>query len=161
MKKLLSFLFFVALVGISDKSGLLTTARIFVATHFPGREIQALLPASFTSSKDEAGVAYAYAKHLSDVQVQGKGRVSRILPDDNDGSRHQRFILVLASGQTLLVAHNIDLAPAIANLKTGDMVGFNGEYEWNNKGGVIHWTHHDPRGGHPAGWLMHQGTIYQ
>ena len=35
------------------------------------------------------------------------------LPDDNKGTRHQRFILKLSSGQTLLVAHNIDLADKI------------------------------------------------
>jgi hypothetical protein len=62
---------------------------------------------------------------------------------DNQGSRHQRFILKLNSSQTLLIAYNIDLAPKIKNLKVGDHVNFYGEYEWNSKGGVIHWTHHD------------------
>ena len=94
-------------------------------------------------------------------QVQGSGRVTRILSDDNDGSRHQRFILELSSGQTLLIAHNIDLAPRVSSLKAGDMVGFYGEYEPNSQGGVIHWTHHDPQGRHVAGWLEHNGKRYQ
>jgi hypothetical protein len=76
----------------------------------------------------------------NNTQVRGAGVVERTLSDDNDGSRHQRFILRLASGQTLLVAHNIDLAPRVANLRTGDTVEFSGEYEWNEKGGVVHWT---------------------
>jgi len=80
----------------------------------------------------------AYQKHLSNVQVQGSGTVTRVLSDDNKGSRHQRFILQLASGQTLLIAHNIDLAPRIPALSKGDRVAFYGEYEWNSKGGVIH-----------------------
>jgi len=42
---------------------------------------------------------------VSGRQAQGSGTVTRVLPDDNDGSRHQRFILQLASGRTLLVAH--------------------------------------------------------
>ncbi len=97
----------------------------------------------------------------SDTQVQGAGIVSRILPDDNQGSRHQRFILHLKSGQTLLVAHNIDLAPRVDNLKKGDVVEYSGEYKWNPEGGLVHWTHRDPTGRHVAGWLKHQGRIFQ
>lgn len=97
----------------------------------------------------------------SNDQVQGVGRVTRILADDNEGSRHQRFILTLATGNTLLVAHNIDLAPRINNLRAGDTVAFYGEYIWNDKGGILHWTHHDPRGSHPGGWLKHNNELYQ
>ena len=105
--------------------------------------------------------ASAFQDHASGIQVSGKGIATKILPDDNDGSRHQRFIVKLPSGQTLLVAHNIDLAPRIASLREGDSVEFNGVYEWNSKGGVIHWTHHDPEGRHEAGWLRHNGKTYQ
>ena len=94
-------------------------------------------------------------------QVQGSGVVSRVLSDDNTGNRHQRFILSLNSGRTLLIAHNIDLAPRIATLREGDMVEFYGQYEANQKGGVIHWTHHDPSGQHVDGWLKHNGRTYQ
>ena len=87
--------------------------------------------------------------------------VQRILPDDNEGSRHQRFILKLSSGQTLLIAHNVDLAPRIPDLQPGDEVNFQGEYDWNPEGGVIHWTHHDPAGQHPDGWLKHKGNTYR
>lgn len=91
----------------------------------------------------------------------GEGRVSRLLPDDDDGSRHQRFIVTLATGQTVLIAHNVDLAPRVANLKVGDAVEFSGEYESNPRGGVVHWTHRDPRGRHAAGWIRHGGVTYQ
>jgi hypothetical protein len=103
----------------------------------------------------------AYDRRLTDVQVEGRGVVSRILPDDREGSRHQRFVLRLPNGQTLLVAHNIDIAPRINALREGDSVSFYGEYKWNEKGGVIHWTHHDPDGRHVAGWLKHEGRTYQ
>jgi len=94
-------------------------------------------------------------------QAQGSGTVVRILSDDNDGSRHQRFIVRLASGRTLLIAHNIDLAPRIGGIREGDTVEFFGEFASNDKGGVIHWTHHDPQGRHPDGWLRHRGRTYQ
>ena len=106
-------------------------------------------------------IEIAYNNRQSDVQVQGQGVVSRVLPDDRDGSRHQRFILELDSGQALLIAHNIDLAPRISGLNKGDTVAFYGEYEWNSKGGVIHWTHNDPNGRHVDGWLKHRGRTYQ
>lgn len=106
-------------------------------------------------------VKAAYEQRQSNVQVQGSGRVKAILRDDNDGARHQKFILVLKNGLSILVAHNIDLAPKISNLNKGDIVEFYGEYEYNPKGGVLHWTHHDPQGRHESGWLKHDGQIYQ
>lgn len=118
---------------------------------------------SATSQTIEAASATTVriGSEASSTQVQGAGVVSRILSDDNDGSRHQRFILRLPSGQTLLVAHNIDLAPRIDDLKEGDTVEYSGEYEWNPKGGVIHWTHRDVSGQHVAGWLKHDGRVFQ
>ena len=103
----------------------------------------------------------AFANRQSNLQIEGSGTVIKLLPDDLKGSRHQRFLLQLSHGQVLLIAHNIDLAPRIESLRTGDRVSFYGEYEWNAKGGVIHWTHHDPKGRHAAGWLQHQGRRYQ
>ena len=103
----------------------------------------------------------AIQQRTSNVQVKGTGTVIRLLKDDNRGSRHQKFILKLASNKTILIAHNIDLAPRINAISTGDIIAFYGEYEWNNKGGVVHWTHHDPNGHHIGGWLKHNGTTYQ
>ncbi len=115
----------------------------------------------WTSVVQAGSLKSAYENHQSNVQVQGSGTVIRILKDDNKGSRHQKFILRLSSGQTLLIAHNIDLAPRINSISNGDVVQFYGEYEWNNKGGVVHWTHRDPNGHHVGGWLKHNGSTYQ
>lgn len=98
---------------------------------------------------------------LSDVQIEDSGKVIKILADDNNGSRHQKFIVQIASGQTLLFAHNIDLAPRIDDIAVGDSISFRGEYEYNPKGGIVHWTHHDPQGSHFGGWIKHNGNIYQ
>jgi molybdopterin converting factor small subunit len=118
-------------------------------------------PAISTSADGTREIAEAYRAQRSDVQVRGEGVVKKILRDDLKGSRHQRFLLRLSNNQTLLVAHNIDLAPRIDDLREGDRVAFYGEYEWNNQGGVLHWTHHDPGGRHADGWLKHQGRTYQ
>jgi hypothetical protein len=109
----------------------------------------------------DAVLANAFANRVSNLQVSGQGVVIKLLPDDNSGSRHQKFIVKLANGQTLLVAHNIDLAPRVSGLSEGDSVMFNGEYKWSEKGGLLHWTHRDPDGSHPSGWLKHHGQTYQ
>jgi uncharacterized protein DUF3465 len=110
---------------------------------------------------DDNAIGRAFATGASDIQVEGQGTVIRLLPDDLNGSRHQRFIVQLASGQTLLIAHNIDIARRIDGLEVGDSVRFNGEYVWNAKGGVIHWTHHDPQGRHIGGSIVHNGKTYR
>lgn len=103
----------------------------------------------------------AYDNQLSDIQVQGEGVVTRILSDDLEGDQHQRFILRVSPNQTLLVAHNIDIADRVPGLQLDSVVEFYGEYEWNSQGGVIHWTHHDPSGHHLDGWLRYAGNTYQ
>ena len=103
----------------------------------------------------------AFKEQKRSFQIEGQGNVIKLLSDDLEGSKHQRFIIELNSEQTLLVAHNIDLAPRVKALQVGDRVTFYGEYEWNPEGGVIHWTHHDPAGEHVGGWLKHDGKLYQ
>jgi hypothetical protein len=106
-------------------------------------------------------ISHVFENKLSNVQVEGVGQVKALLRDDLQGSRHQKFILTLPSGITVLISHNIDLAPRIDNISKGDQVAFYGEYEWNEKGGVVHWTHHDPEKKHTGGWLKHNGRIYR
>ena len=96
------------------------------------------------------------ARRESGFMVEVGARVIAVLPDDTNGSRHQRFLVELSSGRTLLVAHNIDLAPR-ADIVKGADVRLRGQYEWNEKGGVLHWTHHDPDGRHPGGWIEARG----
>ncbi|WP_245600357.1 MULTISPECIES: DUF3465 domain-containing protein [Psychromonas] len=113
------------------------------------------------SANSEQRLSDAFKDKRSDLQIAGKGTVVKLLTDDLKGSQHQRFIIKTNTGQTLLVAHNIDLAPRINTLKVGDSIEFYGEYEWNKHGGVMHWTHKDPKQRHIDGWLRHAGLVYQ
>lgn len=110
---------------------------------------------------DTAGaVEAAFATQRSGVWLETEGEVARILSDDNEGSRHQRFVLELDGGHSVLVAHNIDLAERVP-LARNDRVSLRGRYEWNERGGVIHWTHHDPDRRGPGGWVKLDGKTYR
>lgn len=115
---------------------------------------------SITQSSDTT-LQSAFVNEQSDLQIQGQGVVKKVLADDRKGLQHQKFILQTSPEQTVLVAHNIDIADRLPGLKKGDTVEFYGEYEWTSQGGVIHWTHHDPSGRHINGWLKYNGQIYQ
>ena len=119
------------------------------------------VPSTSDPSSADIALQDAFDNQQSGIQIQGQGIVSKILRDDLEGSKHQRFIVELSTGQTVLIAHNIDLAPRVDDLNTGNPVAFFGEYEWNSKGGVIHWTHHDPNNRHIDGWIEHGGIRYQ
>ena len=104
-------------------------------------------------------VQQAYADHRSGQWLETSGRVSRVLSDDNEGARHQKFIIELDGGHTVMVAHNIDLAERIP-VRRGAALAVRGKYEWNDRGGVIHWTHHDPDGRIQGGWIMLDDVRY-
>ena len=100
-----------------------------------------------------------YRQRISGEMVRVDGRVIKLLTDDNQGSRHQRFIIDIDPGLTILIAHNIDLAPRVP-LRLREKIEIFGQYEWNEKGGVIHWTHKDPNGTHAEGWIKYKDKLY-
>lgn len=117
---------------------------------------------SVASSKHaEERLQRAFETRQEDFWIEASGQVVRLLPDDLSGSRHQRIVVALDSGQTLLIAHNIDLAPRLDAVSPGDRLHFRGKYVWNTRGGVIHWTHHDPDGSSAGGWLALDGRRYR
>jgi hypothetical protein len=118
-------------------------------------------PAPTTERDENAGIARAFSQHESNVPVIGSGTVSRVLADDNDGSRHQRILVRLPDGQTVLLVHNIDIAPRVTGVRPGDEIRFQGEYVWNERGGLVHWTHHDPAGRHKTGSITYAGRTYR
>lgn len=102
---------------------------------------------------------HTYSAGDDSTMITDSGIVIKLYPDDDIGDRHQRFIIQLESGQTLLIVHNIDLVERIP-VMVDDSIEFSGEYEYNDRGGLVHWTHQDPLGEHQAGWINHRGVIY-
>lgn len=142
---------------------LLFLAVVLLAGYMGVKHAATYLP-GFSAWTKQAGTTTlqdAYNKKLNNIQLHGEGVVVNILADDLKGSRHQKFIARVGPKQTVLVTHNIDLAPRVRHLKQGDNVSFYGQYEWNVQGGIIHWTHHDPGGRHVDGWLRHNGKTFK
>ena len=59
-------------------------------------------------------------------QVLGCGTVIKVLKDDNEGSRHQKFLVKIDNypNITVLIAHNIDLAPRIEGIQANNPIRF-------------------------------------
>ncbi|HEY9718058.1 MAG TPA: DUF3465 domain-containing protein [Trichormus sp.] len=98
--------------------------------------------------------------HLFKVEVTVKAPVKELLPDDTEGVPHQRFLIELSNGTTLLIAHDTAIAPHVP-LEPGDTPIIRGEFIWNQRGGVIHFTHHPARPGHEGGFIYVNGKRYE
>ncbi len=118
--------------------------------------------AKLTPDSGAQKIARAFRNKQSDMIVTTRAKVVHLLPDDNVGIKHQNFLVEIGFGRdlTLKVSHNTDLAPAMP-LRKGDFVEIKGEYEYTEKGGVLHWTHHDPRKRREGGYIKLGDQIYQ
>lgn len=105
----------------------------------------------------------AFKTKKSKLWLQLTAQAVKILSDDNKGIRHQRFIVKTLTGHSVLIVHNIDLAPRVP-VALGDRISAYGEYIWNQKGGLLHFTHHNPRPQrkpYRGGWIVHHGQKYR
>lgn len=120
----------------------------------------AALIAQFETAGPRTGDRIAWSPALDEAWVETAVTIYRVLPDDNEGSRHQRLLGRTDGGHSLLVVHNIDLAPRVP-AREGDRLELRGQFEWNDKGGLVHWTHHDPGGRHAGGYIDFDGRRYR
>jgi hypothetical protein len=97
-------------------------------------------------------------KSLNFVEVKNV-TVTKLLPDDNSGLRHQKWIVALANGSSIMGVYNIDMGERIP-LKVGDVINMGGQYIWENGGGLLHWLHADPQGRRPDGYVEVNGVRY-
>ena len=116
----------------------------------------------------------AYGRPVTNDQqvvkaVQRKGRVHyiqgvdmevvQLLPDDLNGSQHQKFVVRLSSGDKVMIVYNLDLCPKVP-LRVGDRVAAGGEFIWTKGGGLLHWVHYDPKANRPHGYVSVGGKAY-
>lgn len=112
-----------------------------------------------------AAVYDAWRAGRSQVEVTASGSVVRQLGTrEGRSGAHEGFLLHLRGaagrGLTVRVEDNVDLTGAIA-LTPGAEVVVRGEYIFDARGGIIHYTHRDPRGRHAAGYIATGGKLYQ
>lgn len=149
------------LLGIDLGSTHTKTTQTQAKSHADNRTQNAQQqPASAEAASQDELVRSLNANKQSGVEITVSATIIKMLPDDSEGDRHQRFLIRLDNGMTLLVAHNVDIAGHVPAQK-GDSVVIHGQYEYNEQGGVLHWTHHDPGGYHEGGWIEHAGIRYE
>lgn len=85
--------------------------------------------------------------------------VTKLLPDDNNGLKHQKWMVRLSNGKTMQAVYNSDMCPRVP-LRTGDVIAIGGQFIWTKGGALIHWLHHDPRGQRPDGYVYVNGKYY-
>jgi hypothetical protein len=119
-----------------------------------------------SGADDSNGAVYdAWAAHRSKIEVTAGGSVARMLGTRvGPSGAHEGFLLHLRGsagrGLTVRVEDNVDLTGPIP-LAAGDEVEVRGEYIYDPRGGLIHYTHLDPRGRHAAGYVRVNGKVYQ
>ncbi len=125
--------------------------------------LAACAPASGTASN--AAVYDAWRLGRSRVEVTAVGAVARILGErEGRSGEHLGFLLHLTGsegrGLTVRVEDNLALTGPIA-IREGELATVRGEYIYDAGGGLIHYTHRDPRGRHEAGYVQAAGRLYQ
>jgi hypothetical protein len=117
-----------------------------------------------SSNEPNAAVYDAWREQRSYVEVTAQGSAAQLLGIRTGPSgAHEGFLLHLRGaegrGLTVKVEDNIDITGPVP-LQSGDDVEVRGEYIYNSRGGIIHYTHHDPRGAHPPGYIRVRGRTY-
>ncbi|HEV7179255.1 MAG TPA: DUF3465 domain-containing protein [Candidatus Baltobacteraceae bacterium] len=112
---------------------------------------------------DNARICTLYAAQQSHAEVVASGKIVDVLGTRGGPSGgHEGYLLHLESGCDTLVRveTNVDLTGPVP-LRSGEAVVVKGEYEYTPLGGVIHWTHRDPRGRHEGGYVIAAGKTYE
>ncbi len=79
------------------------------------------------------------------------GKVSKLLPDDNNGLPHQNFMVTVAD-EIYTVNNDTKFGAKVPNLAVGATLEIRGTVYHNGSKSGIHWTHHADKPG-DAGYI--------
>lgn len=115
---------------------------------------------SASQIRDDSDIVRAVNDQRRVDFVEGGGlTVTKLLPDDNNGLKHQKWMVRLSNGFTMQAVYNSDLCPRVP-LKVGDVIAMGGQFIWTKGGALLHWLHHDPKGRRPDGFVFVNGKFY-
>jgi hypothetical protein len=106
-----------------------------------------------------AAVQDAHLYRQTGFIAEVEGIVARILMDDREDRRNQKFTIRLTNGQMLLVIHDQEVAGRVP-VSVGDTVLVRGEYVWTETGGTLRHTQRDYSTRRLHGWIDHRGERY-
>ena len=89
-------------------------------------------------------------------QVFVTGKITEIGKEDHSGLQHQKFAIKVENIKLQIVT-NLEFGRI--PLAIGKTISVCGEYI-KAQGGMVHWTHFDPHGGHADGFSILDGKIY-
>lgn len=111
-------------------------------------------------NEDDSEIVRAVVNRRRVDFVEGRGMVViRTLADDTNGLRHQKWVVQLSNGSSMMAVYNLDMCERVA-LKVGDHVAMGGQFVWTNQGALLHWLHYDPRKTRPDGYVEVNGKVY-
>ncbi len=112
------------------------------------------------SLPDNERLLQAFEQSRTGVWVSGHGTVTQILPDLNGNNPRQRFNVAI-EGQTwqLLLINELDGSERVP-VERGDVVAFQGRYDFFASGGTLSLTFADPAQPGGGGWIEHKGRRY-
>lgn len=90
-----------------------------------------------------------------------QAKVVKVLEDDQEDIKHQKWLVRLPSNHTLLAIYNIDYYERVP-IQEGDEISLAGELGHNDQTGkpFIHWLHLDDTGKRPYGYVKLKGKYY-
>jgi len=119
--------------------------------------------AGHTEQANNGQICSLYSSGQGGVEVIGQGTVLAVLGTrEGRSGQHEGFLLRLHQQCDLMVRveTNVDITGPVP-VRDGEIVTVKGQFENDPMGGVIHWTHHDPRGRHVSGYVEAGGKLYQ